>query len=89
MKNIWKNFTELLKVVLKDPVEVGMLALWLVFVIYLLVTSFKVDKIENEFLSEVVDRAWAGAGFFWLYGFAAALRIAWHKIKIKRLENGE
>ena len=83
----FKNLAELLRVVVKDPVDVIMLTAWLLLVVYLYIMSFKIDDIDSEFLSKVFDRAWAGAGFFWLYNFVSVLRIAWHKLRIKNLEN--
>lgn len=82
------NFWTLLKVVWKDKVDVFILVAWLVFVVYLYVKAGSFADEGSEIVVKVMDNAWAGAAFFWLYGLTSQLRMAWYKIQLAK-KNGE
>lgn len=81
---VLKNFGKLLSIIWKDKVDVAMLLIWLAFIVYLYVKANSFDQDKDKVVVDLLNNAWAGAAFFWVYGFTSQLRIAWHKIQLAK-----
>jgi len=78
-----RNFKELMKILLKDTVDVVMLLLWAALCVFFFVKGTQYgnsDLVALQKAGEWMDYAGAGIGFFWLYGFTSILRLAWYKL---------
>jgi hypothetical protein len=85
-----RNFTALMKILLKDKVDVVMLLLWAALSVFFFVKGTQYGNSDLEVLQkagEWMDYAGAGIGFFWLYGFTSILRLAWYKLTYEVEEN--